>query len=97
MTLHQLAVLHSNIISCQQRGRERTRAVTKAVHSYLYLFSADIISTVEFNYSGELLATGDKGGRVVIFQHEQEVRSTQTNERLHEQLNVTTYNLTVAM
>lgn len=37
-------------------------------------FAADIISTVEFNYSGELLATGDKGGRVVIFQHEQEVR-----------------------
>lgn len=35
--------------------------------------SADIISTVEFNYSGELLATGDKGGRVVIFQREQEV------------------------
>lgn len=40
----------------------------------LFIFSADIISTVEFNYSGELLATGDKGGRVVIFQHEQEVR-----------------------
>lgn len=38
------------------------------------VFLADIISTVEFNYSGELLATGDKGGRVVIFQHEQEVR-----------------------
>lgn len=36
-------------------------------------FPADIISTVEFNYSGELLATGDKGGRVVIFQREQEV------------------------
>ncbi|XP_043939077.1 serine/threonine-protein phosphatase 2A 55 kDa regulatory subunit B alpha isoform isoform X4 [Protopterus annectens] len=33
---------------------------------------ADIISTVEFNSSGELLATGDKGGRVVIFQQEQE-------------------------
>ncbi|KAG8141335.1 putative Serine-threonine-protein [Naja naja] len=33
---------------------------------------ADIISTVEFNHSGELLATGDKGGRVVIFQQEQE-------------------------
>uniref|UniRef100_A0A8C6W455 Uncharacterized protein n=1 Tax=Nannospalax galili TaxID=1026970 RepID=A0A8C6W455_NANGA len=32
----------------------------------------DIISTVEFNHSGELLATGDKGGRVVIFQHAQE-------------------------
>ncbi|TKS85736.1 delta isoform PP2A subunit [Collichthys lucidus] len=36
---------------------------------------ADIISTVEFNYSGELLATGDKGGRVVIFQHEQESKN----------------------
>ena len=35
--------------------------------------SADIISTVEFNYSGELLAPGAKGGRVVIFQREQEV------------------------
>ncbi|XP_065919488.1 serine/threonine-protein phosphatase 2A 55 kDa regulatory subunit B alpha isoform-like isoform X2 [Dysidea avara] len=29
---------------------------------------ADIISTVEFNHDGEYLATGDKGGRVVIFQ-----------------------------
>uniref|UniRef100_A0A3Q1BLF1 Serine/threonine-protein phosphatase 2A 55 kDa regulatory subunit B n=1 Tax=Amphiprion ocellaris TaxID=80972 RepID=A0A3Q1BLF1_AMPOC len=31
---------------------------------------ADIISTVEFNHTGKLLATGDKGGRVVIFQQE---------------------------
>ncbi|KAJ7987248.1 hypothetical protein DPEC_G00336770 [Dallia pectoralis] len=36
---------------------------------------ADIISTVEFNHSGELLATGDKGGRVVIFQQEIETKS----------------------
>uniref|UniRef100_A0A8C8ENC0 Serine/threonine-protein phosphatase 2A 55 kDa regulatory subunit B n=1 Tax=Oncorhynchus tshawytscha TaxID=74940 RepID=A0A8C8ENC0_ONCTS len=36
---------------------------------------ADIISTVEFNHSGELLATGDKGGRVVIFQQEMENKS----------------------
>ncbi|XP_017749328.1 PREDICTED: serine/threonine-protein phosphatase 2A 55 kDa regulatory subunit B delta isoform isoform X2 [Rhinopithecus bieti] len=36
---------------------------------------ADVISTVEFNYSGDLLATGDKGGRVVIFQREQENKS----------------------
>ncbi|KAF7247344.1 Serine/threonine-protein phosphatase 2A 55 kDa regulatory subunit B delta isoform [Varanus komodoensis] len=35
----------------------------------------DIISTVEFNYSGDLLATGDKGGRVVIFQREAENKS----------------------
>ncbi|XP_041271507.1 serine/threonine-protein phosphatase 2A 55 kDa regulatory subunit B delta isoform [Onychostruthus taczanowskii] len=39
------------------------------------LFTADIISTVEFNYTGDLLATGDKGGRVVIFQREQETKS----------------------
>ena len=32
------------------------------------LTKADIISTVEFNHDGEYLATGDKGGRVVIFQ-----------------------------
>lgn len=29
---------------------------------------------MEFNHTGELLATGDKGGRVVIFQREPEVR-----------------------
>ncbi|XP_052831600.1 serine/threonine-protein phosphatase 2A 55 kDa regulatory subunit B alpha isoform [Octopus bimaculoides] len=34
---------------------------------------ADIISCVEFNSDGELLATGDKGGRVVIFQHDKSV------------------------
>lgn len=37
---------------------------------------ADVISTVEFNQTGDLLATGDKGGRVVIFQRETEVRLT---------------------
>ncbi|XP_072791484.1 serine/threonine-protein phosphatase 2A 55 kDa regulatory subunit B beta isoform isoform X1 [Taeniopygia guttata] len=36
---------------------------------------SDIISTVEFNHTGELLATGDKGGRVVIFQREQESKN----------------------
>ncbi|KAF7707430.1 serine/threonine-protein phosphatase 2A 55 kDa regulatory subunit B beta isoform isoform X1 [Silurus meridionalis] len=36
---------------------------------------ADIISTVEFNSTGELLATGDKGGRVVVFQREQESKN----------------------
>ena len=34
------------------------------------IFSADIISCVEFNQDGDLLATGDKGGRVVIFQRD---------------------------
>lgn len=29
---------------------------------------ADIISTVEFDHTGDYLATGDKGGRVVLFE-----------------------------
>ncbi|KAK6201097.1 protein phosphatase PP2A regulatory subunit B [Scheffersomyces amazonensis] len=32
---------------------------------------ADIISTVEFDHSGDFLATGDKGGRVVLFERNQ--------------------------
>jgi hypothetical protein len=38
-----------------------------------FVFAADIISCIEFNEDGELLATGDKGGRVVIFQRDQTV------------------------
>ena len=37
--------------------------------------SADIISTVEFDHTGDYLATGDKGGRVVLFERNQTVRS----------------------
>ncbi|MBZ3878077.1 Serine/threonine-protein phosphatase 2A 55 kDa regulatory subunit B beta isoform [Sciurus carolinensis] len=48
----------------------RLAVVTKPL-----LVQADIISTVEFNHTGELLATGDKGGRVVIFQREQESKN----------------------
>lgn len=44
------------------------------IASYVPIFlPADVISTVEFNQTGDLLATGDKGGRVVIFQRETEV------------------------
>ena len=31
-------------------------------------FLADIISAVEFDHTGNYLATGDKGGRVVLFE-----------------------------
>lgn len=34
---------------------------------------ADLISTIEFSEDGELLAVGDKGGRIVVFQREQQV------------------------
>ena len=39
-------------------------------NSLCLFFPADIISCVEFNQDGDLLATGDKGGRVVIFQRD---------------------------
>lgn len=43
------------------------------IDNYVFVILADIISCVEFNDDGELLATGDKGGRVVIFQRDQTV------------------------
>lgn len=35
---------------------------------------ADVISTVEFDHSGNYLATGDKGGRVVLFERNESKR-----------------------
>lgn len=42
---------------------------------------SDIISCVEFNHDGELLATGDKGGRVVIFNrdHANQIKKSTTD------------------
>lgn len=37
---------------------------------------ADIISTVEFDQTGNYLATGDKGGRVVLFERNDTVRDS---------------------
>ncbi len=34
----------------------------------LEIWTADIISAVEFDSTGNYLATGDKGGRVVLFE-----------------------------
>lgn len=33
-----------------------------------FLFSVDIISSIEFDRTGDHLATGDRGGRVVLFE-----------------------------
>lgn len=41
--------------------------------SHLF-FLADIISTVEFDQTGDYLATGDKGGRVVLFERNESVK-----------------------
>uniref|UniRef100_A0A8C9VM01 Serine/threonine-protein phosphatase 2A 55 kDa regulatory subunit B n=2 Tax=Scleropages formosus TaxID=113540 RepID=A0A8C9VM01_SCLFO len=53
-----------------------TRKINSSfLRDHNYATEADIISTVEFNATGELLATGDKGGRVVVFQREQESKN----------------------
>ena len=39
----------------------------------IYCPPADIISTVEFDQTGNYLATGDKGGRVVLFERNESV------------------------
>jgi hypothetical protein len=39
----------------------------------LQFWTADIISAVEFDSSGNYLATGDKGGRVVLFERNDQV------------------------
>ena len=44
--------------------------------------SADIISTVEFDDTGRYLATGDRGGRVVLFERDEAVRDGQAARRL---------------
>lgn len=40
---------------------------------------SDVISCVEFNHDGELLATGDRGGRVVIFNRDHTPRKSTTD------------------
>ena len=30
---------------------------------------SDVLTTISFNKTGEFLAVGDKGGRVIIFRH----------------------------
>lgn len=42
---------------------------------------ADIISAVEFDSTGDYLATGDRGGRVVLFERNEGVRRRLTNRR----------------
>lgn len=47
----------------------------------------DIISCVEFNDDGELLATGDKGGRVVIFQRDEDYANLNNNNTTNKSSN----------
>lgn len=43
-------------------------------HLTFFILLADIISTVEFDQTGDYLATGDKGGRVVLFERNESVK-----------------------
>lgn len=40
----------------------------KLIHFTLLVNAVDIISAIEFDKTGEHLATGDRGGRVVLFE-----------------------------
>jgi hypothetical protein len=51
--------------------RERLRMLLKASRE---TNAADIISAVEFDHTGDYLATGDRGGRVVLFERNEGVR-----------------------
>ena len=50
-----------------------SNTLTSSNSIILFFVTADLISTVEFNHNGDLLATGDKGGRIVIFQKDEAV------------------------
>lgn len=64
---------------------------------------SDIISCVEFNHDGELLATGDRGGRVVIFNRDHTVRKSTTDpppqtqqQQQHQQTTMQTHNQSIS-
>lgn len=65
-SLHSPTLMHTHL--CQPTISSNLLTFILSVNH-----PADVISTVEFNQTGDLLATGDKGGRVVIFQRETEV------------------------
>jgi len=53
-------------------GRNRKRKKLNFIILFIYflcvIITADIISAVEFDSSGDYLAIGDRGGRVVILE-----------------------------
>ena len=59
--------------ACHIWPRSRSRFPVFACFVSLTIHAADIISTVEFDSTGNYLATGDKGGRVVLFERNEMV------------------------
>ena len=44
---------------------------------FLFLFKVDIVSAIEFDTTGQFIAAGDRGGRVVIFERSEENNKTE--------------------
>ena len=59
-------------LKCPSNYHLVSRCIVKDVRKrywwYLILTKADVISAVEFDHTGDYLATGDRGGRVVLFE-----------------------------
>ena len=71
---HGLAFLQLDFLfpSCSA-SRRYTESLFSVLFIFLIVTTADIISTVEFDHTGDYLATGDKGGRVVLFERNESV------------------------
>ena len=51
-------------------------SLTTTTTDYYWHVIADVISAVEFDHSGDFLATGDRGGRVVLFERNEGVSTS---------------------
>ena len=61
-----LVTMETTAIATKQQG-----PAMRLIIFYLFLFffcTADLITAVEFDPTGDYLATGDRGGRVVLFE-----------------------------
>lgn len=58
----------------QGRGERHTYChCISIIHMYHLIFVADLITAVEFDPTGNYLATGDRSGRVVLFERNDDV------------------------
>ncbi len=72
-----------NALETRARSRTSQRVSSSDMRRVPRLNSAllaDIISTVEFDSTGNYLATGDKGGRVVLFERNEMVKLGPSSE-----------------
>lgn len=67
--------IHTPIHTFESRfGRRRHLNPPDPSPSFLASTTADLLTAIEFDQDGEYLATGDKGGRVVIFQKGDDIK-----------------------